>query len=190
MADPIAVCGLGLRVPGKHLIDTPDKFWEFLLSGEDASSAVPHWKWDPAAYFDRQRNRKLKTRVVRGNYVHGDALSEVDCGFFNLSASQARAMDPQHRMALQCAVEALWDACIDPAEYAGRLVDVVVGQATSEHVDLLKEDWLADLGAIMMGNCRTMGANRISFFFDFKGVTFLYVGISFSYLTCIHLSPW
>lgn len=169
MAEPVAVCGLGLRVPGHELIDTPDKFWEFLLSGEDASVDVPGWKWRHELHFDRDKSRKLKTKVVRGSFVQDDGLANVDCGFFNLSANEAKSMDPQHRMALQCSVEALWDACIDPEEYKGRIVDVVVGQQNSEHADLAREDRLGDAGAMVLGNARSMCPNRISFFFDFKG---------------------
>eukprot|EP00803_Ostreobium_quekettii_P003477 evm.model.scf_39.5 EVM.evm.TU.scf_39.5 scf_39:30521-33540(-) len=95
-------------------------------------------------------------------------MTEFDAGFFRLSPNEALTMDPQQRCALKCAVEALWDAQIDPKEYSGRKVDVVVGATHTENEDAMDKLSAASGGAAI-GHERTMCPNRLSSFFNFQG---------------------
>ena len=166
--DRIAICGLGLIVPGKGVIDAPDKFWDLLVNGEDASGFIPPWKWNCAAYYDRDKTVFAKTSVARGNFVDEDKMMEFDASFFRLSQNEASVMDPQQRCALRCTIEAMWDACIDPERYAGRAVDVVVGTMHTENMETI-DKLNKDPGGAVVGHARTMCPNRLSFFFDFRG---------------------
>ncbi|CAD7702022.1 unnamed protein product [Ostreobium quekettii] len=168
MRERVAVCGLGLLVPGREAISAPDKFWELLMSGQDAGDFVPGWKWCNETFYDRDAGRFGKTSVARGNFVAGDRMADFDAAFFRLSPNEARAMDPQHRCALKCSVEALWDAQIDPSAYAGRKVDVVVGMMHAENQDTI-DRLNAAPGDVALGHERAMCANRVSSFFDFRG---------------------
>ena len=47
--EPVAVIGIGLRVPGAN---DPDGFWTLLHDGVDATSEIPEGRWDVDAFFD------------------------------------------------------------------------------------------------------------------------------------------
>ena len=164
----VAICGLGLRTPGKGGIDSPEKFWNLLVNGEDASDFVPPWKWNVAAFYDRSPGRIDKLAVARGNFVDLDKMTEFDANFFRMSATEAALMDPQQRCALQCALEGMWDAGVDPEAYSGKPVDVVVGTMHTEYLDIV-DQLTSDQGAAVIGNARTMAPNRLSYFFNFRG---------------------
>ena len=164
----VAICGLGLRTPGKGGIDNPEKFWNLLVNGEDASDFVPPWKWNVAAFYDRSPARIDKSAVARGNFVDLDKMTEFDANFFRLSATEAALIDPQQRCALQCALEGMWDAGVDPEAYSGKPVDVVVGTMHTEYVDIV-DQLTSDQGAAVIGSARTMIPNRLSYFFNFQG---------------------
>jgi len=164
----VAICGLGLRTPGKGGVDSPEKFWNLLINGEDASDFVPSWKWNNTAFYNRSPGRIDKVSVARGNFVDKDKMTEFDANFFRMSTTEAELMDPQQRCALQCALEAMWDAGVNPEAYSGQPVDVIVGTMHTEYVDVL-DQLTSDQGAGIIGNARTMAPNRLSYFFNFRG---------------------
>src|SRR6202012_4192545 len=49
-AEPIAVLGLGCRMPGG--VETPEAFWELMANGVDAIEEIPSSRWDPDAFYD------------------------------------------------------------------------------------------------------------------------------------------
>ncbi|MEV4517220.1 SDR family NAD(P)-dependent oxidoreductase, partial [Dactylosporangium sp. NPDC049525] len=102
-AQPIAVIGAGLRLPGG--IGTLDGYWAALTAGRDLVHARPPGrKWPFAAEWDALPNR-------------GGWLEEVlgfDAEFFGISPREARALDPQQRLLLEVSWEALEHAGLPP----------------------------------------------------------------------------
>src|SRR5262245_25895964 len=49
LAEPIAIVGIGLRLPGG--VSTPNAFWRLLAEGRDAIREVPADRWDIDQYY-------------------------------------------------------------------------------------------------------------------------------------------
>ena len=100
----IAIIGLAGRYPGARNVA---EFWENLARGRDSISEVPLSRWDHSLYYDPQRGPG-KTNSKWGGFVE-----DADCFdplFFNISPREAEFLDPQERIFLQCACEAIEDA--------------------------------------------------------------------------------
>jgi phthiocerol/phenolphthiocerol synthesis type-I polyketide synthase E len=97
----IAVVGMAGRFPGADDLAT---FWRRLVAGEDS---VTRFGTGPDG-------RTAAYGVVEG----GDMF---DAAFFGYSPREALMLDPQHRVFLECAWEALEHAGVDPERYAGRI---------------------------------------------------------------------
>jgi fatty acid synthase len=95
--------------------------------------------------------------------------TKFDAGFFGIVPKQANCMDPQLRMLLEVAYEAIVDAGLNPASLRGTSCGVFVGCAASETAGSLTTDADQIVGYTLTGCTRSMFANRISFFFDLRG---------------------
>jgi acyl transferase domain-containing protein/acyl carrier protein len=124
-ADPVAIVGLALRVPGA---DSPDALWALLASDRDPLGPVPADRWDAAAW---------PAAPAVGGFV--DAAS-FDAARFGLGPAEAAATDPQQRLFLTVGAEALERAGLDPRGLAGQRVAVFAGVGRAEYRDRLRDD--------------------------------------------------
>src|ERR1700691_1666709 len=95
-AEPMAVVGLGLRLPGG--VTDEDSFWSLLSEGRDAIGEVPPDRWDWGAYFDPDKAVAGAAVTRFGGFL--DHPEEFDAAFFGIAPREAVMMDPQHRLAL------------------------------------------------------------------------------------------
>ncbi|XP_049523884.1 LOW QUALITY PROTEIN: fatty acid synthase-like [Dermacentor silvarum] len=96
-------------------------------------------------------------------------LSQFDAQFFGVHPKQAHLMDPQMRLLLETAYEAIVDAGYDPATLRGRKIGVFIGCSDAESESAFDVDTDKIDGYSLLGSARGMFANRISYSFDFKG---------------------
>jgi acyl transferase domain-containing protein len=101
MPDPIAVIGIGCRFPGAM---SPAQLWQLLSEGREEITFFPPDE-RPAGYV-----------AAQGMLPHAN---EFDAEFFRIRPADAAAMDPQHRVILECAWEAIEDSGYDPRQLAG-----------------------------------------------------------------------
>ncbi|MGW0932766.1 SDR family NAD(P)-dependent oxidoreductase [Streptomyces sp. NPDC002644] len=127
--EPIAVVGLGCRLPGG--IDTPDALWRALSEGLDAIREVPADRWNADAWLDPDPLAPGRMTTRWGGFL--DDVSRFDPGLFHISPAEARHMDPQQRMALEVAWAALEDARIVPGALAGTRTAVFMGAMAQEY---------------------------------------------------------
>ncbi|WP_306960322.1 type I polyketide synthase [Streptomyces afghaniensis] len=115
--DPVAVVGMGCRLPGD--IASPDDLWRLVDSGRDAVTAFPADRgWDLTALLAESTARG-------GGFLTGpDAF---DAEFFGISPREAATMDPQQRLFLEVAWEALEHAGIGPLSLRGSRTGVYAG---------------------------------------------------------------
>ncbi|MGB3614699.1 MAG: beta-ketoacyl synthase N-terminal-like domain-containing protein, partial [Elainellaceae cyanobacterium] len=110
--DSIAIIGMAGRFPGAPNVEA---FWQNLCDGVESISTFPPSDLEPAD----------PAWLTQTNYVNaGAALDDVDqfdAAFFGYSPREAAQLDPQQRVFLECAVEALEDAGYDPETYPGRI---------------------------------------------------------------------
>jgi polyketide synthase PksN len=159
--DPVAVVGLAGRYPGAR---TVDELWRLLRDGVDCVGEIPAERWDHGPHYDPDGAPGRSYSRWAGLI---DGIDEFDPLFFSISPGEAELMDPQQRLFLQTAYEALADAGYTPAG-VGRDVGVYVGAMAhdygifSAHAALTGESpypWAENYQI----------ANRVSYAFDFTG---------------------
>src|SRR3954453_8050427 len=99
---PIAVVGMACRFPGA---DSPAAYWTLLHEGLDAISETPVERWDAASLYDSDPAAVGKVATLWGGFLSG--IDAFDAAFFGISPREASQMDPQQRLVLEVAYEAL-----------------------------------------------------------------------------------
>ncbi|CAL1296657.1 unnamed protein product [Larinioides sclopetarius] len=117
-------------------------------------------RWEPGLYGTPRKMGKLKD------------ISKFDSQFFGIHYKQAEVLDPQARILLELTHECIVDAGYNPEELRGKNVGVFIGNSSSESDDYFSRDLKNVNGYAMIGCCRAMFANLVSFTFDFKGPSF------------------
>uniref|UniRef100_A0A670XYR8 Fatty acid synthase n=1 Tax=Pseudonaja textilis TaxID=8673 RepID=A0A670XYR8_PSETE len=151
--EDVVIVGMAGKLPESENLQ---EFWENLINGVDMVTEDDR-RWKPGIYGLPKRNGKLKD------------ISKFDATFFGVHAKQAHTMDPQLRLLLEVSYEAILDAGIDPTTIRGTDTGVWIGVSGSEAAEAFSVDPELLLGYSMTGCQRAMFANRISYFFDFKG---------------------
>ena len=153
--EPIAVVGLSCRLPGAR---DPEEFWRLLAQGREAVGEVPEGRWPgPAAEGLR-----------RGGFL--DAVDRFDADFFGMAPAEAAAADPQQRLALELAWEAVERARIAPDSLRGERVGVYVGAIGSDYAQV--HDRLGEANQspyTVTGTGRSLIANRVSYVLGLRG---------------------
>jgi hypothetical protein len=103
--EPIAIIGIWCRFPGGA--NSPEAFWKLLRDGVDAITEVPSDRWNLDNFYDPEGAKPGKIRTRWGGFV--DKIDEFDAEFFGISPREASSIDPQHRLLLEVAWEALED---------------------------------------------------------------------------------
>jgi amino acid adenylation domain-containing protein len=184
--EPVAIIGIGCRLPGRA--DSPAAFWTNLLNGIDAITDVPVDRWNADAFYDPEPGKPGKSHARRGGFVEG--IDQFDPHFFGISPREAARMDPQQRMLLETAWEAVEDAGLVPARLAGERVATFVGISSWDYSIL--QTSFRDRGVIdaysNTGGSLSIAANRISYCFDFKGPSAAVDTACSSALVALHLA--
>lgn len=107
-AVPIAICGMGLRLPGGS--STPQEFWEFLVNKGDARGRVPKSRYNVSAYHETSK-RPTTVATEYGYFLDEDVkLGAMDTTRFSMSRADVEYADPQQRRLLEVVTEAFEDA--------------------------------------------------------------------------------
>ena len=183
-AEPIAIIGMGCRFPGGA--DNPDKFWELLRSGTDATRDVPPERWDADAFYDADPFAPGKMNSRRGGFI--DAIDQFDAGYFHISPREASHMDPQQRLLMEVAVEALERAGQPRERLAGSLTGVFVASSIYDYGEQLHAS-ASDIDAYSLtGNVHCITANRLSYWLDLRGPSIAVDTACSSSLVALHLA--
>ncbi|WP_156755348.1 beta-ketoacyl [acyl carrier protein] synthase domain-containing protein [Actinokineospora pegani] len=103
--------------------------------------------------------------------VFEDAELRTDFTRFRIAPRQAKVIDPQHLLVLDCAERALADAGLDQQDLAGSQTGVFVGMTESDFVHTIDVDGVAESNRsyLGVGNNRGAAAGRVSYTFDLRG---------------------
>ncbi|MGV9241354.1 beta-ketoacyl synthase N-terminal-like domain-containing protein, partial [Streptomyces nigra] len=173
---PVAVLGMACRFPGA---ETPDAYWELLVSGRDTVTAVPAGRWGDG------------TRAAGrfGSFLPEPA--DFDAEFFGMDDAEARATDPQARVFLELAHEALERAGYAGPRRAGRKVGVFAAVGDSGYREVLAEATGGDLAGhpgALTGNLPNLIAARLSQALDLDGPALAVDTACSSALVALHLA--
>ncbi|XXH02126.1 polyketide synthase [Hypoxylon texense] len=161
---PIAIVGLAYRAPGVGR----KGLWDYLSQARSAWTEIPADRFDHSAYYKPGSDKSGVYRTEGAHFVPDDIYA-FDAAFFNMRADEARYSDPQHRMLLECALEAAEDAGHSLLDLAGKNIGVFVGSGQSEYGPRMGEDEHSAKTWSATGLAPCMAANRISYFFDISG---------------------
>ena len=162
----IAIVGMAGRFPRARNIDD---FWRNICEGIGAIS-----------YYEDEEllaNGVDPSELAEPAYVKAGApLEDADCfdaSFFGYTPREAEAMDPQHRVFLECAWAALEDAALDPENYNGLIGvyggvarNTYFGQTLGPRVELQKS-----LGAYatMISSDKEFSTSRVAYKLNLRG---------------------
>jgi 6-methylsalicylic acid synthase len=180
----IAVIGIGCRLPGGA--DSPEAYWDLLREGRDASGPAPADRWRDYAGRGPSYAAAVRRAVPRGSFL--DGVTDFDAEFFGLSPREAELMDPQQRLVLETAWEALEHAGVSPDALAGTDAGVYVGVCTGDYGHRLLED-LPDIEAWTgIGAATCAVANRVSYALDLRGPSMAVDTACSASLVAVHLA--
>ncbi|MCX4758902.1 type I polyketide synthase [Kitasatospora purpeofusca] len=169
--EAVAVVGAACRLPGAA---DPEAFWRLLDSGTSSVGTVP-----PGRFAGEARPR------LAAGWL--DQVDRFDAEFFGLAAGEAAAADPQQRLVLELAWEALEDAGILPAALAGRRAGVFVGAIAGDW-STLTTGADAITRHSLTGVNRGLIANRVSHALDLRGPSLTVDSAQSSSLVAVHLA--
>lgn len=170
----IAVVGLACRLPGAP---DPDAFLRLLTNGTDAVTEVPAGR--PGLTADGHRRR--------AGFL--DRIDEFDPAFFGISPREAAGIDPQQRLALELAWEALEYAGIVPADLRESDSGVFVGAIWDDYAKIAHQNGdQAVTHTSITGLSRGIIANRLSYFLGLRGPSLVVDSAQSSSLVAVHLA--
>lgn len=181
----IAIVGLSGRFPGADDIFT---FWCNLKAQRESIT-----------FFSKEQLRESgvsEEELSRSNYVPAAGiLSDVDLfdlEFFGFNPLEAKIMDPQHRIFLECAWEALEDAAIDAALYRGR-IGVFGGLGANSYLFknlITQQDILKNIGIsmLLMSSDKDFMSTRVAYKLNLTGPAITVQTACSTSLVAVHLA--
>ncbi|KAL4860853.1 hypothetical protein BDV12DRAFT_208748 [Aspergillus spectabilis] len=166
--EPIAIIGLSIKFPRDA--DTPEGFWRML---EEKQSAMEEWPKD-RINLEAFVHRESKLSPNAQNFVAGAHFMKEDCGrfdapFFGISGAEASAIDPQSRLLLETAYQALENAGIPMEKTHGSNTSVFTGCMADDYKHLINHDPEHIPKYAATGATACMLSNRVSWFFNLQG---------------------
>jgi len=160
----IEVVGRACRLPGAKDVSS---FWRLLTARECSVTRVPEERFAQSWYFNPRRGEPGKAYTFAAGVI--DDIWGFDPGVFSITPREARQMDPQQRLVLQLAWEALEDAGVPPSSLARRNIGVYMGASSMDHSHRQYFDPAGTDSYLMTGNTLSLIANRVSYQFDLTG---------------------
>ena len=179
--EPIALVGMGCRFPGG--IDSSAALWQALASGQDAVAELPESRRDSGPQL---RDESGQTILQQGAFL--DDVAQFDASFFGISPKEAAQMDPQQRLALEIAWEALEDARVVPETLKESRTGVFFGAWTQDYGNLAAADpeLVAQHSAVGWNN--SIIPARIAYALGLRGPVLLINTACSSSLVALHLA--
>jgi acyl transferase domain-containing protein/acyl carrier protein len=178
----IAIIGMSCRFPGARNVG---EFWRNLASGVESITRLSDEEilesGVPASQLDAP------------NYVQVAPVLEepggFDAAFFGFSPTEARMLDPQHRILLELATEALEDAGCDPERFGGR-VGVFAGAAMNTYFmsSGMNRRFAEDYIPTLIHSDKDFLSTRISYKLNLKGPSLTVQTACSTSLVAVHLA--
>jgi len=182
--EPIAIIGASCRFPGA---DSLDEFWANLCNGNESVSFFTE---------DELAEEKVSPDIYKSSdYVNAacviDDIEMFDPVFFGYTEEEAELIDPQQRLFLQCAYEAIEDAGYSVQNYDG-ITGVFGGTRTSSYAKLLNSI-LIRVGSlksfeVILGNTVDQACLRVSYGLNLKGPSIGVQTVCSSSIVAVHLA--
>lgn len=181
----IAVIGMAGRFPGAANID---QLWDNLCNGVEAVTF-----FDDAQLAESGVSPSLwkNPEYVKASAVL-DEIDSFDSFFFGYSPAEAAMMDPQHRLFMECAWEALENAGYSGRDYKGMIgVYAGTGMNTYVHNQLASNKELMQAGGgyhVMVASDKDFLATKTSYKLNLKGPSITLQTACSTSLVAVHMA--
>nr|APD71678.1 type I polyketide synthase 13 [Streptomyces sp.] len=182
----IAVVGLGCRLPGD--VDSPAALWRLLADGRDAVGNPPAGRTGSGAsgaHHGSVGSGNGNPMARQGGYLRD--VSGFDADFFGVSGREADVLDPQHRLLLEVAWEALEHAGLPPDRLTGSSTGMYLGISYNDFYEGLAGQPL-ELEGSLLTNGHCVAAGRISYLLGLHGPCVALDTACSSSLVALHLA--
>ncbi|WP_416974032.1 beta-ketoacyl synthase N-terminal-like domain-containing protein [Streptomyces sp. 4F14] len=174
--EPVAVVGLACRMPGGA--DDSDAFWNLVRGGDDLTGGLP---------ADRRRLLELPPEDhAFGRLGVLAGIEYFDAPLLEVSAPDANAMDPQHRLLLETAWAALEESGVDPRSLRDSRTGVFVGISSADYARIAEGGRLSRFTGV--GVSPASAAGRISYHLGLRGPSLSVDTACSSSLSAVHLA--
>ena len=184
--EPIAIIGMGCRFPGGA--NDPESYWQILRDGVFAIRQVPPDRWNIDEFYDPDPQAPGKMSTRWGGFL--DQVDQFDPFFFGISPREANVMDPQQRLFLEVAWEALENAGRAPDKLGGTATGVFAAVCTHDYSQIFHR--LGSLDHIDpyfgTGNAFSVTSGRLSHILGIQGPSVVVDTACSSSLVSVHLA--
>jgi acyl transferase domain-containing protein len=122
--DDIAVVGMACRMAGAN---SPTELWDVLASSKDVQTTITRFN-AKGFYHPQGGPRKGLSNVQHAYTMDDEVIDKFDHAFFHITPVEAVAMDPQQRMLLEVAYEAIENAGVPLENFLGTDTAVMAGR--------------------------------------------------------------
>jgi 3-oxoacyl-(acyl-carrier-protein) synthase len=159
----IAIVGLHGYLPGSMSVR---EFWQLLDDEQTAISEIPADRFSWKNYYEPLGKDHSKMCTRWGGFI--PVISAFDPLFFKIAPNDAYLLDPQQRLLLMSTWKTIEDAGYMASSLRRSQTGVYIGMEEQEYLQNLKDAGV-DLGDNILNHHPSMLANRLSYFFDFRG---------------------
>ncbi|MGW4116141.1 type I polyketide synthase [Actinosynnema sp. NPDC004786] len=181
--EPVAVVGIGCRLPGAH---GARQLWDVLEAGVDTVGEIPAERFDVDRYHDPEGDGPGRIATRLGGFLSDVDLFDAD--FFGISGHEAARIDPQHRLMAQTVWEAVEDAGLTAAGLAGSATGVYTACLSADYWDVVRAAGLSDMHAVAGNGAWGMPAGRLSHLLDLRGPSLGLEATCSTSLLAVHLA--
>lgn len=187
----VAIVGMACRFPGAN---SPEAFWQNLCDGVESLRPVSPEQLDAAGVSRKLRQLPGYVPVYGGP----EGIDGFDSAFFGTTPGEAECIDPQHRVLLECAHEALERSGFGFSTYHGR-TGVFGGTGSLNYLIRNARPWASNAlepidgnlsreMQVMLGNMKSYVCTRISHRLDLRGPSLYVEAACATSLVAIHLA--
>ncbi|OCQ21028.1 hypothetical protein A7985_14690 [Pseudoalteromonas luteoviolacea] len=170
--EDIAIIGMSGRFPEAENLQ---QFWQNLANARDSIRDLPATRITELEHIKSTRG----TRFVKNGYLNW--MAEFEPGYFDISAEEAKYIDPQQRMSLELIEEAIQDAGYDASELRQQSVGIFMAHSSNTYRELLENHPLG-----VVNGLDSAMAGRVAYTFDFDGPTMTIDTACSSSLVALH----
>ncbi|HVY83308.1 MAG TPA: type I polyketide synthase, partial [Steroidobacteraceae bacterium] len=181
---PIAIVGMSCRFPGDA--SSPEAYWRLLVAGIDAIRETPADRWDVDALYDPNPDAPGKIATRWGGFLAD--VTGFDADFFGITPREAMNMDPQQRLVLEVAWEALERAGYAPDGLERTRTGVFLGLCNTDYFQVNGNDPNSITAYLASGAAASVASGRLSYLLGLQGPSISVDTACSSSLIAIHLA--
>jgi amino acid adenylation domain-containing protein len=166
ITEEVAIIGIACHYPGAN---NAEEFWNNLKNGKES---ISHYSFEELVSAGVDINLLQHPNYVRSRGELKKDIREFDADFFGYTYAEAKIIDPQQRLFLETAWEALEVAGYDSNQYEGQ-IGVYAGAGSNHYLsDYLSRDPISqamDSFALRIANDKDFLSTRVAYKLNLTG---------------------